>query len=432
MPSKRPPEVMVTALPATGVGTRQRIEIVERKGLGHPDTISDAIAERFSDLYSGFSLAEFGDVAHHWVDKTMAIGGETDLRFGASRMVRPIRLLVVGKGTRTVGDVTIPVEEIARQAAADVFSQATPLLDTQTELVVEVALNDAIGAGRSASWYRPADSHQVNREARPRSNDTVMCNAYAPLSRLESLVLLIEMVLNSGEVRSHLPALGSDIKVLARRVDSAVDLVGCVPSVARLVPSRAEYDSCLAVLYELITDLCRIATPEFDVRLALNTRDAETVYLTHTGTALDTGDVGVVGRGNKLNGVIPLCREAGIEAPCGKNPTYHGGRIYSIVAQSIADRIWQRLSLENYVNIVAANGDPIHLPSFLAVKTLGAADEATEEIRAIVSEVLQAVDRPAGELPAALQEMMLPPVERLTATAWVSTLSGAGLTAIDV
>lgn len=396
-----------------------RVEIVERKGLGHPDTIADAIAERFSELYSSFSMAEFGDVAHHWVDKTMTIGGEADLAFGASRMVRPIRVLVVGKATRVVGDTPVPVHDIARRAVSDVFTLATPLLDTHRDVTVDVELNDAVGAGRSVAWYRPSTADGLDGDRRSRSNDTVMCNASAPLSRLESLVLLIELVLNSAELRSHWPAIGSDIKVLARRLDTDVDIVCCVPNLARLVASRAAYDRCIAAVTDIVRDLCASATPEYTVRVSLNTRDGEDVYLTHSGTALDTGDVGVVGRGNKLNGVIPLCRETGIEAPCGKNPTYHGGRIHSIVAQCIADRVWARLGIASSVNIFTANGEPIHRPSFVAVKTTDAADGSSDAVDGIVAEVLAEVDRPPRQLPEVLRGMVGAPVDRLTVTGWL-------------
>lgn len=416
-----------------GVGAgreRDGLEVVERKGLGHPDTMADAIAERFSELYTAYSLAEFGTVAHHWVDKTMTIGGEAELDFGWSRLVRPIRVLVVGKATRVVGDVTVPVEDMARQAAADVFRLATPLLDMSTDVTVEVLLNDAVGAGRSASWYRPATADGIERDRRPRSNDTVMCTGYAPLSRLESLVLLLELTLNSGDLRSHWPALGSDVKVLARRVGSEVDVVCCVPNVARIVGSRREYDECIAAIGDLVRDQCALAVPEFTVRVALNTRDGEQVYLTHSGTALDTGDVGVVGRGNKLNGLIPMSRDGNIEAPCGKNPTYHGGRIYSIVAQHAADLVWSRLGLHSSVNVVAANGDRIDEPSFVAVKVEGGAEGREQAVSDIVAEVLAALDRPAQKLPAVLSGMTLPPAERLTATAWIAADPARGAVAV--
>src|SRR5437016_5757470 len=104
-----PDEVIITSSGDVGRGT-SAVEIVERKGIGHPDTIADSIAERFSHLYSTYSMAQFGDVAHHWVDKTMAIGGEAEIGFGVSRPVAPIRVFIVGKATKIVGTVEIPTE----------------------------------------------------------------------------------------------------------------------------------------------------------------------------------------------------------------------------------------------------------------------------------------------------------------------------------
>lgn len=36
------------------------VTIVERKGLGHPDTLADHLAERLSQVYSRLTLREFG------------------------------------------------------------------------------------------------------------------------------------------------------------------------------------------------------------------------------------------------------------------------------------------------------------------------------------------------------------------------------------
>ena len=43
----------------------RRVEIVERKGLGHPDSVCDAIAEEFSLALSRFYLEQAGELLHH-------------------------------------------------------------------------------------------------------------------------------------------------------------------------------------------------------------------------------------------------------------------------------------------------------------------------------------------------------------------------------
>ena len=50
-------------------------EIVERKGIGHPDTLSDALAEELSRVYSNYTLSKFGVILHHNFDKVGLCGG---------------------------------------------------------------------------------------------------------------------------------------------------------------------------------------------------------------------------------------------------------------------------------------------------------------------------------------------------------------------
>jgi S-adenosylmethionine synthetase len=40
-------------------------EFVERKGIGHPDTLADALAEHLSVNYSRYTKKRFGAILHH-------------------------------------------------------------------------------------------------------------------------------------------------------------------------------------------------------------------------------------------------------------------------------------------------------------------------------------------------------------------------------
>ena len=53
----------------------RNIEIVERKGIGHPDTLADKIAEECSRIYSLYCMEHFGCILHHNVDKVYIGGG---------------------------------------------------------------------------------------------------------------------------------------------------------------------------------------------------------------------------------------------------------------------------------------------------------------------------------------------------------------------
>ena len=98
------------------------LEVVERKGLGHPDTICDEIAEQLSLTLSRLYLAKCGEVLHHNVDKVLLAGGASSPRFGGGAILAPIELFLAGRATASFQGKTLPVEDLAHQVAADWFS----------------------------------------------------------------------------------------------------------------------------------------------------------------------------------------------------------------------------------------------------------------------------------------------------------------------
>ena len=104
-------EFVVGRLPAGAADAE--VEIVERKGLGHPDSICDALAEEVSLALCRFYRERFGVVLHHNVDKILLRGGEARPAFGGGRVTRPIDIYLAGRAVRRHGGVTVPVAEIA-------------------------------------------------------------------------------------------------------------------------------------------------------------------------------------------------------------------------------------------------------------------------------------------------------------------------------
>ena len=92
-------KVMVTPLTSAPVAARP-VEIVERKGIGHPDTICDALAEELSIALSKFYLERFGLILHHNVDKALLWGGAARAGFGGGEVLQPIELFLAGRATR--------------------------------------------------------------------------------------------------------------------------------------------------------------------------------------------------------------------------------------------------------------------------------------------------------------------------------------------
>lgn len=80
-------------------GVDDSVEIVERKGLGHPDTICDALAEAFSRNLCREYLARFGSILHHNVDKALLCGGRSAPAFEGGAILSPIDIYLAGRAT---------------------------------------------------------------------------------------------------------------------------------------------------------------------------------------------------------------------------------------------------------------------------------------------------------------------------------------------
>ena len=89
------------------------VEMAERKGLGHPDTICDAVTEMISIELCNYYLAEFGAILHHNVDKALLVGGQSQPAYGGGKIVQPIVLTIAGRATHEANGKKIPVQEIA-------------------------------------------------------------------------------------------------------------------------------------------------------------------------------------------------------------------------------------------------------------------------------------------------------------------------------
>ena len=110
---------------------KQRNELVERKCLGHPDSLADGIAESISQALCKTYLDEFGVVLHHNTDQGEVVAGESSPKFGGGRMIRPIFILIDGRATKQFNGVTIPTDAVAVEAATTYLHKIIPDLKHQ-------------------------------------------------------------------------------------------------------------------------------------------------------------------------------------------------------------------------------------------------------------------------------------------------------------
>lgn len=347
----------------------REVELAERKGLGHPDSLIDGIMEEISRELSKEYLDRFGKILHHNVDKGQICGGATEVGFGGGCFTKPIYILLSGRATAEAEGKSIPVSHIARTTAHEYLQRLLPELD----VFDDVELESRISAGSADLVDLFLRGPRI-----PFSNDTSFGTGFAPLSDLENLVLSAERYLNSGEYKKQHPEVGADIKVMGLREKSGIKLTVACAFVAKYLPDLDSYVKAKERVTSDVLRLCKKLSGH-PVEVHLNTADdikGGSVYITLTGTSAEMGDDGSVGRGNRVNGLITPFRSMTLEAAAGKNPVNHVGKIYSVLATDIAASIAKENPGIKDINITLLSqiGKPIDQPKVASVTVIADGD----------------------------------------------------------
>ena len=348
------------------------VEFVERKGLGHPDTICDRLAEELACQLALDYEQHTGAVRAFNVDKAILAAGSVDVHFGGGVHTKPSKLVLVGKATFDFGWQPDP-EALAEQYHArllELLPDATP-----EAFEVEVWLNRS-----SADLAAVVHAETVA----PLANDTSFAAVSSPRSVLESIVHRVEISLNDPAYRDRVPV-GRDIKVMGAREGNDIMITIACPVMATKVADRAAYD---AVIDAVRSDASALAQEIAGrpVAVQVNQADQEdSVYLTLTGTSAEAGDDGQVGRGNRFGGLITPYRPMSLEAAAGKNPAAHVGKTYHAIGYDITQRMLAETDTSDVtLRLLSSIGHPVTEPQAVHVEASGALDEA--RIRTITEE----------------------------------------------
>lgn len=368
------------------------VEIVERKGIGHPDTICDALAEQLSVALCHYYLEHFGLVLHHNVDKVLLWGGVSRAAFGAGEMVEPMELFLAGRASLTFKGVTVPVAEIAETACNNWFRQHFHALDPEAHVKIHPLI-------------RPGSPELVDLFMQQRksgvwlANDTSCGVGFAPLSELERMTLSIEDTLNSGAMKRAHPQLGQDVKVMSvRRGERTTITVACAV-IGKYVESLDAYLESKKLVASIVEDAAHRLIGD-RVTVAVNTADdpdSGNVYLTVTGTSAESGDDGQAGRGNRANGLITPFRPMTLEAVAGKNPMTHVGKLYNVLAGRIAEALVEELPeiTQAQCALVSRIGQPIDKPQMVDVRV---STEGDYPVEALTSEIRGCIETQLGTI----------------------------------
>lgn len=375
--------IVVEAGSSAGPAGRD-VEICEHKGLGHPDTITDAVCEAASRELSLAYRGAYGTILHHNVDKGLLVGGRSEPRFGGGRIVAPARIIIAGRATRI--DERVDPAATAIAAAKRHLSSGLGFPGTSFEV------STAIGEGAANLKEIFARQGEI-----PLANDTSIGVGFAPYTALEALVLSTAAMLASPVFRKSFPCAGLDFKVMGLRNREAVTLTIALAIIDRHVASVREYFEHKDAMLDYVA-----AGAPAGTTVRINTlddpgaKDESGVYLTVSGTSAEMGDDGQVGRGNRASRLITPGRPMSLEACAGKNPVSHVGKIYNVLAMTIAREIHERVPASRWVNVelLSAIGAPIDRPQVAAVEIGPAAvltPEVERAVRAIVEERLQRI-----------------------------------------
>lgn len=387
-------------------------DVVERKGAGHPDSLADGLAEAVSRQYCQESLKRFGVILHHNSDKTALLGGSSRVTFGAGEITRPINALINGRFSSGLGTDKIPVEELVETEVRRFLKERLPLLNVERDVLISLRNNPTSSPGHVKShhnthngtrgnWFAPRSLADLPELTRPFSNDTSFGVGYAPLSVCERVATGVERFLNSAEFKNAHPEFGSDIKIMVCRAYRDLNVTFCVPMIALHTPDLQAYIDGKRFLLEIVEQRVAEIAPGYRPYLSVNTRDdheKSELYLTAVGTALESGDEGMVGRGNRVSGVISMMRPMSIEGVAGKNPVYHVGKLYNLLAQRAADEIHRITGFPTTVCLVSQSGRDLNDPWFACVEQArpGCVDEAL--VRKALEDVLSRIDEVRAKL----------------------------------
>jgi len=346
----------------------QALEIVERKGVGHPDHICDAIMNEVSVALSREYMKRYGMVLHHNIDKGLLAAGEVRRRFGGGEVKRPILMVFGDRATYDVDGDSVPVDEIAVSTAKKWFGKNLRFVDPDRHVRYQVEL------AKGSEALQDIFSRKGKFLG---ANDTSAAVGYAPMTDTERLVLLTERYINSPSFKKQFPETGEDVKVMAARENRDLDLTVALAFVDKLIDNEAHYFKQKAEVVEDVTRFVKSRAKFDSFNVSINTLDKRGrgmggIYLTVLGTSADDGDGGQVGRGNRVNGLIPLNRPTCSEAAAGKNPVSHVGKIYNLLSYEIAQHVYQKVSgiKEVYVWLLSQIGRPINQPKVAGVELI--------------------------------------------------------------
>jgi len=363
-----------------------KYEIVERKGVGHPDSLCDGISEAVCHRLCKYYLKKYGFVLPHHLNKVMIIGGGATPTFGGGKVNNPMKVFLGGSAVDKIIDrngnyYDENIFEIAKESASKYMESILPFLSINEHVRFE---NYIKGIKRAKVRGKPFDLRKIDKNLKfsTISEDTTICVGYAPFSPTEKLTLEIEQHLNSKEFKRTYPEIGTEIKIMSARIIDDLYIIAVCGMISSLIKNKNHYKEMKELVKEEIHNIVQKydfsdvnieinVNDKINYKLSLTTRvglwgGGGKPYLLVTGTHAERGK-GQTGRGNRVHGLITPMRPMSIEAAAGK-PPWHPGKLYGLMAFDIANKLLSISGLEETeVYILSQGGKSLTQPKGITV-----------------------------------------------------------------
>ena len=289
---------------------KRRVEVVERKGVGHPDTLADALAEECSRVYSKKCLEQFGFVLHHNIDKVYVGAGLFENTIGSYEKKYPIKVRLNGRVSNSYAGINIDLDTLFKNVIKEYLGCVMPHLDVENDVDINI---NCTQFSKLDNWYAPKSVVDLPEEKQLLANDTSSVTAFYPFSICEKLALELEKSFWSPNEKLYpIPKyseVGQDIKVMVSRVDSKITVFISMPVICTAIKNEDEYYKITKKHRErtqkLADQICALSSYTVEV-LVNHTVDDELkksghLYLLAKGTCAECGEEGTVGRFRRRN-----------------------------------------------------------------------------------------------------------------------------------
>ena len=206
------------------------IEITERKGIGHPDTLADVLAIECSKAYAKFCLKNYGCVLHYNLDK-LYIGAGL-FKYEEGKVIKKSNIIVNlnGRVTNTMNGEKIDLDSIFKPVIKKYLKTVLPRLDVENDLTINI--NSTQNTKRDY-WYSPRDINDVPDYKNVTAGDTALCVAHGDFTFCERLALYLESILYDKTIEGYMSPkykdIGQDIKFMVSRIGKKVEVTICLP-----------------------------------------------------------------------------------------------------------------------------------------------------------------------------------------------------------